>query len=129
MISDALKVRGIRGAITAAANTSAAILTATDRLLREIVGANQIQPADLAAVLFTATQDLTAEFPAAACRALGWNAVPLLCATEMNVATNPRYCIRVLLLVNSALDQSEIKHVYLEGAARLRPDLSEGFGR
>jgi len=119
-----MKVRGIRGAITAAANTRESIVAATDALLREIIAANQVIAEDIAAVFFTTTPDLNAEFPAAAARALGWNKVPLLCAHEMSVPGRLPACIRVLMLVNTKLAQSAVKHVYLEGAVRLRPDLS-----
>jgi chorismate mutase len=119
-----MSVRGIRGAITAAANTSAAIVSATDLLLREIITVNGVRPDDIAAVFFTTTADLNAEFPAAAARALGWHKVPLLCAHEMGVPGRLPSCVRVLMLVNTELDQAAIKHVYLAGAMRLRPDLS-----
>lgn len=120
-----MHLRGIRGAITSAANTSAAIVSATDRLLREMVSANGIRAEDIAAATFTTTPDLNAEFPAAAARALGWQKVPLLCAAEIDVPGRLRSCIRVLLLVNSELPQSGVKHIYLDGATRLRPDLSD----
>src|ERR1700694_623019 len=117
-------VRGIRVAITAAANTHAAIVSAPDLLLREIITVNGVEPDDIAAVFFTTTADLNAEFPAAAARALGWGKVPLLCAHEMAVPGRLRSCIRVLMLVNSNATQAAIKHIYLEGATALRPDLA-----
>jgi chorismate mutase len=119
-----MSVRGIRGATTAPENTSAAIVSATDRLLREIIAANAVQAEDVASVFFTTTPDLNGEFPAAAARALGWQKVPLLCATEIDVPGRLQSCIRVLMLVNTDVPQVDIRHVYLEGAARLRPDLS-----
>ena len=99
-------------------------MEATKRLLLEMTAANGVQSDDVAAVFFTTTPDLNAEFPAAAARALGWQKVPLLCSTEIDVPGRLRSCIRVLLLVNTALSQAQIRHIYLEGAARLRPDLS-----
>jgi chorismate mutase len=119
-----MTTRGIRGATTAPGNDAGAILSATDRLLREMVAANDVQPEDLASVFFTTTPDLNAEFPAAAARALGWRKVPLLCGTEIDVPGRLQACIRVLMLVNTNAAQADIKHIYLEGAARLRPDLS-----
>jgi len=121
-----MSVRGIRGATTSAANTAQAIVAATDRLLREMIASNGIEPIDLAAVFFTTTPDLNTEFPAAAARALGWLQVPLLCATEIGVPERLGSCIRVLMLVNTDLPQADVRHVYLEGAARLRPDLCGG---
>jgi len=119
-----MSVRGIRGAITAPTNTSTAIVTATDQLLREMIAANAVHAEDVVSVFFTTTPDLNGEFPAAAARALGWRKVPLLCATEIDVPGRLQSCIRVLMLVNSEVEQADIRHIYLEGAARLRPDLS-----
>jgi chorismate mutase len=119
-----MSVRGIRGATTAPENTSTAIVAATDKLLREMIAANAVQAEEVASVFFTTTPDLNGEFPAAAARALGWQKVPLLCATEIEVPGRVQSCIRVLMLVNTKVPQADIRHIYLEGAARLRPDLS-----
>jgi chorismate mutase len=119
-----MSVRGIRGATTAAANTGENIIAATSRLLGDMVSANQVRTDDIVAVFFTTSPDLNAEFPAAAARALGWRKVPLLCSSEIDVPGRVQSCIRVLMLVNSDAAQSQVTHVYLEGARRLRPDLS-----
>lgn len=119
-----MSVRGIRGATTATANTADAIVSATDRLLREMISHNGVQAEDVASVFFTTTPDLNAEFPAAAARALGWRKVPLLCGTEIDVPGRLPSCIRVLMLVNTERAQTDVRHIYLEGATRLRPDLS-----
>lgn len=119
-----MSMRGIRGATTAAENTAEAIIAATDRLLRELTARNQVQVDDIAAVFFTTTADLNAEFPAVAARALGWGQVPLLCGNEIDVPGRLPSCIRVLMLVNTDVAQADIAHVYLDGAAGLRPDLS-----
>jgi chorismate mutase len=119
-----MSVRGIRGAITASNNTPAAIISATDKLLRDMIAANAVRAEEVASVFFTTTPDLNGEFPAAAARALGWQKVPLLCATEIDVPGRLQSCIRVLMLVNTEVAQADVRHVYLDGAARLRPDLS-----
>ncbi|MBV8282906.1 MAG: chorismate mutase, partial [Candidatus Eremiobacteraeota bacterium] len=106
-----MAVRGIRGAITAAANTQAAIVSASERLLVAMVEANGVRAPDIAAVLFTTTMDLDAEFPAAAARGLGWDKVPLLCGHEMDVPGRLAQCIRILMLVNSDATQAAIKHI------------------
>ena len=118
-----MAVRGIRGAITAAANEQNAIVDATSRLLREIVARNRLTTDDISAVFFTTTPDLTAEFPAAAARQLGWHEVPLLCGHEMSVPGRLDKCVRVMMLVNTESAQSAIRHVYMDGAQALRPDL------
>ena len=118
-----MAVRGIRGAITASANEKDAIVDATSRLLSAIVSANRIATGDIAAVFFTTTPDLNAEFPAAAARRLGWSSVPLLCGHEMSVPDRLQACIRVMLLVNTEAGQDGVRHIYMDGAAALRPDL------
>jgi chorismate mutase len=115
--------RGIRGAITASANDRGAILEATSTLLAEIIQANRLSPETVAAVFFTTSADLNAAYPAEAARAKGWTHVPLLCSHEMVVPGGLPACIRVLMLVNTDAAQADIRHIYLGGAAALRPDL------
>ena len=117
-------VRGIRGAITVARDEPVLILDATERLLREIVERNRFEPDDVASALFTVTPDLVSEFPAAAARRMGWTLVPLLNFTEIGVPGRLERCIRVLIHINTELRPEAIHHVYLEGAAVLRPDLA-----
>ncbi len=117
--------RGVRGATTAEANTREEILRATRQLLALMIRLNEIDPNDVASAIFTTTPDLNAEFPALAARQLGWLDVPLLCAHEMMVPGSLPRCIRILLHWNTEKSASEITHVYIKGAASLRPDLSQ----
>jgi chorismate mutase len=110
------------------ANEANAILAATRALLREIAVANNLAPDDIASVIFTATPDLDAVYPARAARDLGWVSTPLLCMQEMAVAGSLTRCIRVLIHWNTDLQPEEIHHIYLEGARVLRPDLAEEDG-
>ncbi|MBN2548574.1 MAG: chorismate mutase [Anaerolineales bacterium] len=120
-----MPVRGVRGANAAESDTPQAILEATRLLLQAMLAANPgLQTGDLAAAFFTLTPDLSAAHPAAAARALGWSEVPLICAQEIPVPGSLERCIRVLLLWNTELPQSAVRHVYLGQAASLRPDLS-----
>ncbi len=119
-----MHVRGVRGAVTAEANTEEAILDATRRLLVEMAKANDVAPHELAAIVFTATRDLTAAFPAEAARQLGWASVPLISGVEIDVPGALPRCIRVLMLWNTPRAPEEIVHVYLGAAAQLRPDLA-----
>jgi len=116
-------VRGIRGATTVSEDTAAAILEATEELVREIVASNAFEAEDVASALFTVTPDLRAEFPAAAARRMGWTMVPLLNFTEIGVPGRLERCIRVLIHVNTERTQREMVHVYLREAVSLRPDL------
>ena len=118
------KMRGIRGATTAEANTPEAIGAATRELLIALIEANRIEADDVASAIFTTTVDLNAEYPAVAARELGWHDVALMCAHEINVPHGLPRCIRVLIHWNTALRADEVKHVYLKGAMQLRPDRS-----
>ena len=125
-----MRFRGVRGAITVDANTEAAILDATQELLQRMVKANEVEADEIAGVLFTVTPDLNATFPAEATRRLpGWTQVPLLCAQEVPVPSALPRCVRVLMLVNTTKTANEVKHVYLRGAERLRPDLPQPGAR
>lgn len=116
-------VRGIRGAITVERDEPAAILAATRELLEAICQQNRIHDyEEICSAIFTTTSDLTSTFPAEAARSMGMGMVPLLCATEIPVPGSMARCIRILLHVNTEKSQSEIQHVYLGEATKLRPD-------
>lgn len=117
-----MPVRGVRGATVAQANTVEAIRCATRELMLALVEANQLQPDDIASIIFTCTPDLTAEAPARAVREMGWDHVALMCVSEMDTPASLRYCIRVLIHWNTEQKAAEIRHVYLHSAAQLRPD-------
>jgi chorismate mutase len=116
--------RGIRGATTVEKDDTDEILEATGELLGCMVVANGIEVEDIASALFTSTPDLTTAFPARAARDLGWQHVPLLDAQEIPVPGSLPRCVRVLLHWNTGKPQADIHHIYLRGAAALRPDLS-----
>lgn len=116
--------RGIRGATTVEDNSRDAILEGTRELLMGMILLNNLQPQDIASVIFTTTTDLNAEYPAVAARQLGWHEIPLLCAHEMNVPNSIEKCIRILVMWNTTLAQDEIQHVYIHNAIHLRPDRS-----
>ena len=117
-------MRGIRGAITVEENTKEAIWQATGRMVEEMLRRNGIQPEDIGAAIFSATEDLTAAFPAAGARQLpGFSTVPLFDARQMAVEGGLPMCIRALLLADTEKAQREIRHVYLGKTRGLRPDL------
>ncbi len=119
-----MSTRGVRGAIQVSENRAEIILAATKELLNAILDANPtLRVEDIASVFFSVTPDLQAAFPAQAARELGWDQVPLMCMCEIPVPNSLPRCVRILLLWNTDLPQSEIHHVYLGGASILRPDL------
>ena len=120
-----MNCRGIRGATSVEANEAGAIIAATRELLEQMVAANNLAIEDVASVIFTATHDLDADYPARAAREMGWNNVPLLCLQEMTVPNSLPRCIRILILWNTDRTSDQIKHVYLRRASSLRPDLAK----
>lgn len=119
---DRTACRGIRGATTV--DGPPKVARATAELLDAVVEANGVRAEDVAAAIFTLTEDLRGANPAAAARDHGWGAVPLLQVLEHGGDTSVPHCIRVLVLWNTDVAQSEVRHTYLRGAAALRPDLA-----
>ena len=115
-------LRGVRGAITCAANTKPSILAATRTCLDALIHQNQLEIDAIASIFFSATPDLDSVFPAQAARDMGLVTTPLLCLNEMPVPHSLPRCIRILIHVNTDLTQAAITHVYLGDAVALRPD-------
>ena len=120
-----MAVRAIRGAVQVDANERAAVLEGTAELVAEVMTRNGLGPDDVISVVFTATPDLTAEFPALAARKIGFQDVPLLCATEIGVAGALPRVVRLLMHVETSKPRSALQHVYLRGAAALRLDIAQ----
>jgi chorismate mutase len=116
------RLHALRGAISVGSDEAEEILDATTELMREIMDRNELSPEQVVSCIFTVTDDLSAEFPAVAARALGFERVPLLCAREIPVPGSLRRVIRVLIHYYADRDH-EARHVYLREAATLREDL------
>lgn len=119
------QLRALRGATTLEADTKEQIMERTAALIRTILERNEIAHEDLVSLIFTATDDIRSEFPAAAARAIGISDVPLLCARELDVEGAVPRCIRVLIHLYTERDPGSLRHVYLEGAKPLRTDLPQ----
>lgn len=117
-----MRLFALRGAISVDRNEAGAILDATERLMHELMERNQLEPSAVVSCIFTATEDLDAEFPAVAARRLGFDRVPLLCAREIPVPGSMPRVIRVLLHYYAPEDHVA-QHAYLGEASRLRSDL------
>jgi chorismate mutase len=117
-----MRLHALRGATTVEANDRDAILGATEELMREVLRRNSLQPDDCVSCIFTLTEDLDAEFPALAARAIGFQHVPLLHAREIPVPGSLPRVIRVLVHCYAA-DDHRAEHVYLHEARSLRRDL------
>ena len=117
-------VCGIRGATTSKENSKSSIINATTELLEKLTSENEVALDSIAAVFFTTSPDLTAEFPARAARErIKWDNVPLMCSHEMHKNGALQKCIRILIMWNTNLMQNEISHAYLRDASILRPDI------
>jgi len=120
-----MPMRGVRGATTVNEDQAEPMLAATQELLEAILAANPgMRTDDIASVIFTLTNDLCSAFPALAARRIGWSSVPMMCAREIPVPGSLPCCIRVLVHWNTDTPQSDIRHIYLREAVKLRPDLA-----
>ena len=120
-----MSVRAIRGATQVESNTAESISAGVAELLLEILQANALTPSDVISVLFTASPDLTASFPAAAARSVGFELIPLICAVEIDVPGALDKTIRVMAHVETDLTHAQIAHIYLHGAKSLRKDIAQ----
>lgn len=124
MSPDTRLLRAVRGAITVPADDRGEIASATTELVRTMLERNSLGPDDLVSIIFTATPDLTCEFPAVAAREMGLSQVPLLCAQEIAVPGSMPRCVRALVHCYAPAGRA-IRHVYLRDARQLRTDLPE----
>jgi chorismate mutase len=118
-----MRLYALRGATSVARNDAAEILDATAELMESIMQRNSLAPEQVVSCIFTTTDDLDAEFPAVAARALGFERVPLLCAREIPVPGSMPRVIRVLIHYHAANGHAP-EHVYLREATALRSDLA-----
>lgn len=117
-------VRALRGAIQVDRDDPDVIAADTITLLHELTSRNDLARDDVISIFFTMTPDLTSGFPAAAARTIGFVDVPMLCAVEVAVPGSLPRVIRLLAHVQTGRPRSAVSHVYLRGAAALRPDLA-----
>lgn len=122
-----LRVAALRGATTLDADTREQVLARTGELLAQLLDRNGLRSDDVVSLVFTATDDVLSEFPAAAVREGGISDVPMLCARELGISggSGIPLCVRVLATVYTGKARSELRHVYLHGARQLRSDLPE----
>ncbi|MGH3379544.1 MAG: chorismate mutase [Actinoallomurus sp.] len=120
-----MAVLAVRGAIQVDADDRDQILEATAELVTEVMTRNALTTDDVISVIFTATPDLTAEFPALAARKLGFHEVPLLCASEIDVPHALPRVIRLMAHIETDRPRTDIQHVYLRGATALRVDIAQ----
>lgn len=123
-MTDQLIMRGLRGAITVDDDDGAQIRQATAEMLTALMERNAVDSENIVSMMFTATQDLRADFPAVAAREMGMTRVPLMCAPEIDVPGSMPRCIRVMIHCYMPREATP-RHVYLRDAVRLRADLAD----
>ncbi len=116
-------VRALRGATTVDIDSPDQVHERVGALVNEMLDRNDVDKDALISIVFTATDDITSMFPAAAARAVGLGDVPLLCARELAIDGGTPRCIRVLMHLTTERSRAELRHVYLAGAEGLRDDL------
>lgn len=119
-----MTLRAVRGAVQVERDEPGVLRGQVGLLLKEIMAANDLVPDDLVSIVFTSTSDLVSAFPAEAARDLGLVDVPLMCARELDVRGGLPRTVRILAHVETERARADIRHVYLGGAAALRPDLA-----
>ena len=116
-------VRALRGATTFDVDEVDHVTARVVELITQMLAQNDVDHDDIISILFTATDDLTAVFPATAARTIGLGDVPLICARELGIVGSTPCCIRVMMHLETTRARRELRHVYLEGATTLRDDL------
>jgi len=119
-----MSVRAIRGATQLEVDEREHLLDRVTEMVRGVMSANDLTVDDFISILFTATADLTSEFPAYAARQLGFHDVPLACARELEIEGSMPRVVRLMAHVETDRSRADITHVYMHGAAALRRDLT-----
>ena len=121
-MKDNYKIKFIRGATTASGNSVKEIEDAVVELVNELISRNNLDNTNLLSITFTATKDLDACFPASIARKFnGLDSVAFLDCQQMYVSNDVDFCIRILAQVLLPSNFT-VKHPYLRGASKLRPD-------
>ena len=121
-MKDDYKITFIRGATTASGNSVKEIEDAVVELVNELISRNNINKSNLLSIIFTATKDLDACFPASIARKCnGLNKVAFLDCQQMYVSNDVDFCIRIMAQVLLPSNNC-VKHPYLRGASKLRAD-------
>ena len=119
-----MKVLAIRGATTVKQNSIEEIINETKILIKTIIKENEILEKNIISMIFTMTSDLDAVYPSVAVRdLLNICDTPMLNFEEKYIEGSLRKCIRVMININSEKSKSDIKHIYLNNAKNLRPDI------
>ena len=119
-------VIAVRGATTLACDSKEEIEKKTNELISAVLQKNGLPCADTqyVSLLISTTQDIHSFYPARAVRESGLLDVPLFSCVEPDIKGALPLCIRIMLTL-ACEKECKPHHVYLHGAAALRPDLAD----
>ena len=121
-MNDDYRIKFIRGATTATGNSIEEIEDAVVELIDQLILRNNLVKTNLLSIIFTATKDLDACFPASIARKCnGLDSVAFLDCQQMYVSNDINFCIRIMAQVLLPAN-IPVKHPYLRGASKLRTD-------
>lgn len=115
-------MKAIRGAITLYKDTAEEVKENVGRLLSEIKKSNGLSEQNIVCIMFSSTADIRSYYPAKAAREVGFFSCPLFSSAEPEIDNSLPLCIRVMILAE--IEHSP-KHIYLNGAANLRKDITK----
>ena len=120
-----MAVRAVRGATQLEEDSRDHMLERVAEMVTDVMTSNGLVVDDFISVIFTATSDLVAEFPAYAARRLGFGEIPLLCARELEIAGSLPRVVRMMAHAEMDVPRAQVQHVYLRGATVLRLDIAQ----
>ena len=121
-MKDNYKITFIRGATTATGNSFKELEDAVVELIDELISRNNLIKENILSITFTTTKDLDAGFPASIARKCNeLDSVAFLDCQQMYVSNDIDFCIRIMAQVLLPPNYP-VKHPYLRGASKLRPD-------
>jgi chorismate mutase len=111
----------LRGAVQCR-NEAEDIAAQVTALYRELLQENQLAEGDILSLIFSVTEDLDVQNPAAALRQAGFaQDLALFTVQEARIKNAPQGIIRVL--IHGYLEEGTApRHIYRNGAEILRPD-------
>ncbi len=120
-----MSIVAIRGATTVKEDQPEEIRAACLEMVQELLSKNGIKSEqDIVMIFLTMTSDIQSLNASSAIRqGMGWKHVPFFTSQEPEIKGMLPRCIRILVQANLELNQAELKHIYLNEATKLRPDL------
>ncbi len=115
-------MKAIRGAITVNADTAEEIKKNVKLLLTKLTEENGLAAENIVCIMFSNTSDIHSYYPAKAAREVGFFNCALFSSIEPDIDDSLPLCIRVMVLAETEMTP---KHVYLNGAAKLRKDITQ----